>query len=128
MKVLKTLLHLILRLMINLSKRRIIKNSKATGTGRENVKRKEREKGNESGKGRGNVNAREIESAVIREVEVGAMTGKEAVVEIMAAVRVIEGLQLRPLRKREEMGTTTEINIRGKMITPNSNYKKRLQT
>jgi hypothetical protein len=114
--------------MINLSKRRIIKNSKATGTGRENVKRKEREKGNESGKGRGNVNAKEIESAVIREVEVGAMTEKEAVVEIMAAERVIEDLQHRLPRKREEMGTTTEINIRGKMITPNSNYKKRLQT
>jgi len=114
--------------MINLSKRRIIKNSKATGTVRENVKRKEREKENESEKGRENANVREIESAVIREAEVGAMTEKEAVAEIMAAERVIEGLQHRHLRKREEMGTTTEINIRGKMIIPNSNYKKRLQT
>lgn len=128
MKVHKMLLHLLIPLMIKLSKRRIIKNSKATGTGRENVKRKERRKENGSEKGRGNANAREIESAVIREAEVEVMTEKEAAAGTMADERVIEGHLHRPLRKREETVIATEINIRGKMITPNSNCKKRPQT
>jgi len=121
--------HLLLPLMINLSKRQITvrnNNNKAAGTGRETVKGKERRKGNESGNA--NANAREIESAGIREVEPAVMTVKEAAVGIMAAERVIGGLQHRPLRKKEEMGITTEINIRGKMITPNTNCKKHLQT
>lgn len=123
--------HLLLPLMINLSKRQITvrnNNNKAAGTGRETVKGKERRKGNESGNANANANAREIESAGIREVEPAVMTVKEAAVGIMAAERVIGGLQHRPLRKKEEMGITTEINIRGKMITPNTNCKKHLQT
>jgi hypothetical protein len=132
MKVHKTPLHhLLLPLMINLSKRQITvrnNNSKATGTGRESVKGKERRKGKGRGNANANANAREIESAGIREAEPAAMTAKEAAVGIMAAERVIGGLQHRPLRKREEMGITTEINIRGKMITPNTNCKKHLQT
>lgn len=133
MKVLK-MLHL-LHLMINLSKRRTtaVKNNTKTATietGRENVKgkkrEKKREKGNESV--RGNANAREIESAVIREAELGVMIEKEAVVGIMAAERVIGDRQHHLLQKREEVEIVTEINIRGKMITQNFNCKEHLQT
>lgn len=123
--------HLLLPLMINLSKRQITvrnNNSKATGTGRESVKEKEKEKRKGSGSGSGNANVREIESAGIREAEAAVMNAKEAAVGIMEAERAIGGLQHRPLRKREEMGITTEINIKGKMTTPNTNCKKHLQT
>ena len=133
MKVLK-MLHL-LHLMINLSKRRTtaVKNNTKTATietGRENVKGKEREKKREKGKEsvRGNANVREIESAVIREAELGVMIEKEAVVGIMAAERVIGDLQHHLLQKREEVEIVTEINIRGKMITQNFNCKEHLQT
>jgi hypothetical protein len=128
MKVHKMPLQLLIPLMIKLSKRRIIKNNKATGIERENVKRKERGKENESEKGKGNANARETESAAIREAEVEAMTEKEAEAGTMAGERVIEGHLHRLLRKREATEIPPENNVRGKMITPNSNCKNRPQT